>query len=270
MSQVNIHEPTGPLPDPHAGPPAGLLAGLPADLPTGLSDEALDATHDLHPWQHLLAAVRDTFPHAMEKPNPSLALNRVLAEACAHLNLPARPTPVFLDITRGSGPDAPREGGIDERAILVSPTGWAGHLVTLADLGAGHTVLLDPAADRFDRPIRNLITGGPLVAPTAQSHHQQPNQPTMQPSRTLTTLRPLPGNDTTLTYRAIPTTHTGRDAWRTTGWWYRDNPSSVRDAATAVADALHDTFTRTFRNASTRGSTRHGASHTTPRITGAA
>lgn len=191
------------------------------------------------PWQTLLTVIRDTFPARFDTPNPSLALVRVLTETCARLHIPATPAPVFLDITRGPAHTGHREGGIDERALLATPTGWTGHLVAIADLGAGRTILLDPSADRFDRPIRNLILGGPLTAPIA------PHRPvttttatsTAASSTPLAVLHPRHGDDTTLTYRTIPTHHPHRDDWQRTDWWQPDTDAAhtaIRAATTAT------------------------------------
>lgn len=189
-------------------------------------DADYDAAADLAPWQSLLAAVRDAFPARLDTTNPSLALTRVVVEATEHLNYPVRPTPVFVDITRGSQTHARREGGIDERALLHTPLGWAGHLIALVDLDPGRRVLLDASADRFDRPIRNLLIGGPLATIANNT-------------TTLACIRPRPSDDTTITYRLMPPTHSGRDGWSRSPWWQpgADTATAVRAAQTATHTA---------------------------------
>lgn len=178
------------------------------------------------PWHALMAAVRDAFPARLDTTNPSLALTRVVVEAAEHLNYLARPAPVFVDITRGTETSR-REGGIDERALLHSPYGWSGHLVTLLDLGPGQRILLDASADRFDRPIRNLLLGGPV---TALAHTDA----------TIARVRPRHDDhtcDTTVTYRPIPSGHPGRDGWRESQWWQPDTDATataIRAAETAA------------------------------------
>lgn len=233
MKQAATHQaPTGPT----TGPTNGPITGTP------------DAGFDPAPWQALLGAVRDAFPARFDTPNPSLALTRVLVEACADLDIHARPVPVFLDITRSRtfGSGTHREGGVDERALLDAPTGWTGHLIAIVDLGAGRSALLDPSADRFDRPIRNLSTGGPLAALAALPRPRTGPATGLPP---LTSVQPRQGDDTTLTYRPIPLDHPGRDNWTRTEWWHLDTDATrtaLRAATEAAAAIRTATNFRTF------------------------
>lgn len=220
-----------------------------AHQPTSRHDNppaVLDAGFDPEPWHTLMVAVRDAFHHALparlDTPNTSLALTRALVEACGYLNIHAQPVPVFIDITRGTHTGAHREGGIDERALLSTPTGWAGHLITVVNLGTGRYALLDIAADRFDRPIRNLYTGAPLLVPLTSPTPAATTTPadTSADTPSLTRLHPQQGDDTTLTYRPIPTSHPHHDDWRTSPWW-QPHTKATRIAlrtATTVAAAV--------------------------------
>ena len=193
-------------------------------------------------WHRFSHAIRTEMQTSPTPTLTSVLTARVAVDAADRLGLHLSPVPVFVGVYTTEAWEMVRTGipesdwpfsaqavGIDERARLAGPHGWAGHLVVVADHPDESRLIIDANADRFDRPIRNLLVGGALVVRVAAGADWSPRTPAFG--------SPTDTGDVVVAYRPVPPGYPGVDGWERAHDW-AGAPAAVARISKRVADRL--------------------------------
>lgn len=187
-----------------------------------LTQDAAPATRLLlHQVASLTRAVTAQAPLAA---NTGVFTTRVACTVLDRLGVPACPQPVYVAVYNHAAWQASRNGvpaqewpstahavHLDEHALTASTRRvWNGHLVVTAPSPDG-SLLIDLTADQFDRPIRDLIVGGPVLADLPGPGPWHPDQPVVTARGT--------EPDAIVVYRPIPAEHPHAAGWRHAPAW---------------------------------------------------
>jgi hypothetical protein len=163
-------------------------------------------------WLHSFAStVRNGSLASVSTVNSCVLTTRLGLRVLERVGVSARAFPVFVSVHNrqawdlaSSGvpipewPNSAHSVGVNESVINDGRRGWAGHLVLLVKQPGEPRVLIDLTADQFDRPIRNLVVGGPVFMDIPAGSPWTPQDPlyTVVGERTnpacIVSYRPMP------------------------------------------------------------------------------
>jgi hypothetical protein len=181
-------------------------------------------------WLHAFAmTVRRSTLENLSVVNSCVFTTRVGLQVLEQVGVVARPVPVYVSVHNMEAwrlsqdripveewPASAHSVGINEAGATRPGPGWNGHLVLVVKQPGQPRLLIDLTADQFDRPIRNLVVGGPVFMDISPDATWTPHDPLF------TTIGGRENPNAIVSYRPMPPQSQQAQAWKSSGDWAQD------------------------------------------------
>lgn len=162
--------------------------------PIKAADEGAEPVYPSREWLHGFAIATRMYTRTKwETVNTCVLSTRIGIGVLGRFGVTSRPMPVYVSVHNiaawhltkdkvpiSQWPPHAHSVGIHETSNVIGGGGWNGHLVLILrqdPAGGAPRLLIDLTADQFDRPIRNLLVGGPIFMDIAANAAWTPEDP---------------------------------------------------------------------------------------------